>query len=501
MKRSDTLLKIMSALVFCAMIAYLAFYVVDRLVDPVQTALAVTASMTDSSAVSGLVVRDELVVSSDAEYINVTVSDGEKVSAGEAVAVVYDSAEALERASRMDSLSREIEDVQAALSSTGGLRPVGNRESSIYDAIRELSASIRSDGYAGVDTKNSALASLIFRGDTTDATEEYLSQLQTEYMELQVTAAGETEEITVGMSGTFSTVVDGYEGVDPEYAEGLAPSSLREIIAADRVVEPHALGKLITSYKWYYAAIVGREDASRLVAGMTVRMSFGRYYSEFLTARVVYVGQAEGDEQLVLFSMDRGFADMLAVRAVSAEIVYSEYTGLRVPLKGLYRYYAGYMSDEDGAKLTEGGTATLSLGGVEYAARVSEVGSAQRYGDLPEGIEPGSEADTRPTRRQVVFYWPWTDEPAPDFSSGGGAVTLPGSDEVMAVMNFYDYDQRVDRMCVFTMTGLQAERKKVDLIFAGEEYALVSSAGDDALREGNEIIVQAANLHNGKVFR
>ena len=52
-----------------------------------------------------------------------------------------------------------------------------------------------------------------------------------------------------------------------------------------------------------------------------------------------------------------------------------------------------------------------------------------------------------------------------------------------------------------TMTGLQAERKKVSLIYAGEEYCLLSSEGDDALREGNEVIVQAGGLYNGKVFR
>ena len=74
----------------------------------------------------------------------------------------------------------------------------------------------------------------------------------------------------------------------------------------------------------------------------------------------------------------------------------------------------------------------------------------------------------------------------------------------MSVVSYYEYDPEnpdVDRLCVFTMTGLQAERKKVDLIYAGEEYCLLSSQGSDALREGNKVIVQANNLHDGKVFR
>ena len=91
MKRTDTVMKIASGLVFLAMIAYLAVYIVNRFVDPVQTALVVTATMSDSSAMSGLVVRDETVLKGDAPYIDVVVDDGEKVSVGQTVAVIYGS--------------------------------------------------------------------------------------------------------------------------------------------------------------------------------------------------------------------------------------------------------------------------------------------------------------------------------------------------------------------------------------------------------------------------
>jgi hypothetical protein len=144
---------------------------------------------------------------------------------------------------------------------------------------------------------------------------------------------------------------------------------------------------------------------------------------------------------------------------------------------------------------------TLTLGGTDYAATVSEIGTARAYGDLPAGVESGSEEDTRPKRCLVVFYWPWENVDAPDFSSGGGTLTLRAGDEPLSVTNYYDYDPDVDRMCVFTMTGLQAERKKVELLYAGEEYGLVTSDGDDALREGNELIVKATGLHDGMVFR
>ena len=502
MKKTDALIKIVSLLVFIAMAAYLTIYMADRAMNPVRTALVVTATMSDSSTLTGLVIRDELVVKSSEQYIDVTVADGVKVGAGGTVAVVYGSEEALERANSLHVLSREIEDVSAALSRAAGIQVTGDRDQTIAGTITELSRSLRGGDLSGVESEESALAGLLFRSESgANATTEYLQQLQNEYDALELTSAEDIEEITVSQSGTFSAVVDGYEGVSPAYARELTPTRLRELIAADRVVDPDAIGKLITAYDWYYAAIVPQADARDLVAGMYVKLSFGRYYSGYLDAEVDYVGRAEGSQQLVIFRIEKGLTDMMAVRNVAAELMYEEYTGLRAPVRSLYRYYAGYMNDADGAALDEGSTVTLNLGGVEHRAFISEIGSASAYGELPPGVEPGSELDNRPRRRLVVFCWPWSaDEDPADFSSGGGLVTAPDQEMAMNVSNYYEYDPDIERLCVFTMTGLQAERKIVQLVFAGEEYCLLTSSGDDALREGNEVIVQTNNLYNGRVF-
>ncbi len=505
MKKTDTLIKITSLLVFIALAAYLSVYIASRAMNSVQTALTVTATMSDSAPLTGLVIRDELVIRSDEQYIDVTAPDGSKVAAGETVAVSYSSEEALERASRLHALSQEIADVESSLDAAGGVKVTGDREQSISTAIQSLSSCLRGLDLSELGSRSAALASILFPTDSGDTdTQDYLAQLDDEYNELRKTSAGDTDEITVGESGTFSTLVDGYEGVDMDYAADLTPAELRELIAADRRVDGSSIGKLITDYDWYYAAIIPWEHGRHLLEGDAVKLSFGRYYSGSLDATVERVGRAEHDEQVVIFRIEQGQADMLAVRAVSAELVYREFTGLRVPLKGLYRYYAGYMSAEDGGTLTSGDTVTLSMGGVDREVVVSEVGGASKYGDLPEGVEPDSEEDTRPSRRLVVFCWPWSEDEEPiDTRAGSGKVTAFGQ-EPMNTWNFYDYDPEdpdsQDRLCVFTMTGMQAERKLVDMVFAGEEYCLLSSTGTDALREGNDVIIQAHGLYNGRVF-
>ena len=112
MNKSDTLMKLVSALVFLAMAAYLGLSLTHGMTEPVQTALAVTATMSDSSSMSGLVVRDELVLRGDAEYIDVIADEGEKISVGQTVAVIYSSQDALRRAEKLDSIGREIDSVE-----------------------------------------------------------------------------------------------------------------------------------------------------------------------------------------------------------------------------------------------------------------------------------------------------------------------------------------------------------------------------------------------------
>ena len=502
MNKSDNLFKVASALIFCAMVAYMVVYIVHRVSEPVQTAHVVTSTMRDSSAISGLVVRNERIIDNDAPFVNIVVSDGEKISFGQTVAIVYDSEEAMQRASALSSLEAEIEEVEAALSpASASVGVVQSREQSVNDAIINLSASIRNNSFVGVDACQSTLTGLVFQNEKANATEEYLAELRTEYALLSETAAGDTEEIAVNENGTYSAIVDGYEGIKPDFVQGLSPSELRELISADRTLNTNAIGKLLLSFKWYYAAIVPREDASRLVAGRTVNLSFGRYYSDTVSAEVVYVGQAEGDKQLILFSMDRGFSEMMAVRAVSAEIIYSEYTGLRVPVSSLYRYYAGRLSADDADLLSEGETVSLSVGGASYQAFVSDIGSEQRTGELPTGVEADSAEDTRPLVKTVVFCWPYSPEEDAPYFLGEGALVTTESGLVLPTANYYAYNEDIDRMCVFAMTGLQAERKKVSLVYAGEDYALVTSEGSDALREGNDVITSTAGLFNGRVYR
>jgi len=477
-KKTDALIKAVAILLFCAMVCYLGLNIYRRLSDPVQTALAVSATVSDTASMNGFVVRNEQVVTDSEPYIDVTASEGEKIASGGSVATVYSSAGALDRALQARALELEIDQVSAALeaSKSDGIL---NRDESVYAEIIALSADVRSGNYSNADTCKSALEGLIFH-ENSSATAEHLQELKAQYDTLTAASAGETIAVPVREGGIFSFVVDGFEDVTPQKAAGLKPAALKELEKSEKNTPRDAIGKIATSYLWYYAAVMDEDSAEKLFEGDTVQLSFGRYYTGCLDAVVQSIGDETDGERTVMFSLDKGMKDMLAVRATSAELVFQEHTGLRVPVKGLWRYWAGYLSWDAAARIAPGDHVTISIGGKPMSAFVSEVGDADDQG-----------------RCVAVLYWPWEKTGGPVGSAAQARIAL--ADGSVLTADSY-YTDGGDYLCVFTMTGLQAERKKVAMVCEGDEYCLVSSEGDDALREGNEIIISAGELFNGKVF-
>lgn len=89
MKRTDTLTKVISLLLFGALLAYLGVYFIRSSSDNIRTAPAVFVSLSDNAVASGIVIRQESLVQSNEKYLSVVAENGKEVSVGETVAVIY----------------------------------------------------------------------------------------------------------------------------------------------------------------------------------------------------------------------------------------------------------------------------------------------------------------------------------------------------------------------------------------------------------------------------
>lgn len=399
MEKTDKLIKGVGVLLFIAMLAYLGYYAWNSITNSVQTALAVSTTVTISTPVSGLIVREESTLTSSEPNLYITAEDGCMLAAGGTAARAYSDEIALERAGRIRELQLEISRVEAALYGATS-EDIAIQAEAVQEAVISLSAAVARGELDEIDVCCLGLGSLVFGDGAEDATEEQLATLKSELFGLLTNSTTDTKNITTDRAGLFTTMVDGWEQFTIEDVKNITPETLRSLEEAEPSVPAAAYGKLVTSFTWYYAAVVDGEYASGLETGDRVVLNFGRGVSGAVPAEVYDLGpEDENGDRVVVFACTTAQAETLSLRKAQAEVIFSEYSGIRVPAEAVHT------DEEDGS------------------------------------------------------------------------------------------------LYVYVMTGLQAERKNITVVYEDEDFCLAEVEPEaDALREGNEIITKARDIYDGKVM-
>ena len=107
MKQGTLITKIVMIILLVGVAIYLAIYAVRSLSDPFTTAMAYQDSLDDSVEVTGVLVREEIALSSGTAIMDILPEEGERVRAGETVAILYQSGDALDRKKQLQALEQE----------------------------------------------------------------------------------------------------------------------------------------------------------------------------------------------------------------------------------------------------------------------------------------------------------------------------------------------------------------------------------------------------------
>ena len=159
-----------------------------------------------------------------------------------------------------------------------------------------------------------------------------IAELESQISALSAETEQSAEAVTVESAGYFSERTDGLERVlTPESVLQMKPSELRA--AAQHA---YAVGRLITGQKWYFAAEIPEARAEQTAAGETLTVSFGLEKLSQIRMQVEAISEAEDGVCTIVLSCEREPQEVTALRRQSADIIFSSYTGLRVPKQALY---------------------------------------------------------------------------------------------------------------------------------------------------------------------
>ena len=416
MKQGTVFTRIAMLIILLALVGYLAVTAWRGLTDPFSTTLAYSYTEDDGAEVEGILVREEQVLPGQTGIVDLRVDEGERVGVGQAVAYLYQSEEAVARQQTIRALTLEAEQLRAAMTLTDTGDAARLDETIIRQTVELRSAAAQKDFTAledqVLDLKSTVLQRAYTYGqEGTGALQTRLTELRGEIDALRSQAERDTRAVTAPASGTFSALVDGYEGVvTPDSLADLTPDSLAQLLDQKMTEDSAALGKLITDPTWYFAALVPAETAQRLLPGHQVTLRFSRDFSGDLSATVESVGEGEGQVVVILSSQD-GLARTTLLRRQTVELIFDSRTGLRVPKQAVH--------------LTE---------------------------------ETVTDPDT-------------------------------GEEETRTVYG------------VYAVVGARAEFKPVEILEDSGEFYLVTPVASDktALRAGDEIVISARDLYDGKV--
>ena len=109
MKQGTLLNKIVMLVLLAAIVVYLIASAWNSLHEPFSTVVSYAYSVDDSLEVTGFLVREETVIPGQSGIVDLLPQEGEKVSRGGTVALLYQNSSALDRKQELYALELERE--------------------------------------------------------------------------------------------------------------------------------------------------------------------------------------------------------------------------------------------------------------------------------------------------------------------------------------------------------------------------------------------------------
>ncbi len=338
MKRNGTI----AAIIFVAVIVgYMAVYIIGAFASPLTTSEAVLITAEETVTINGYFVRDEQpVLSAGTGDSEACVSEGEKVSAGEALAVVYSDSNAKETNVALSTAESRLERLQRVASSS--TTDISGIDSGISSSLNKLAYSTLHEEFSSLSTTCDELKTLVLErellssGDISEV-ESTIAALEAEVLSLRNSISGVTAYMYAPASGYFSSSVDGYEDVlTPEKAETITVAELQDIsLQKADVAEGKYCGKMVYGFEWRFVTAISQDKAELLDEGGRITLRFSSDYIGDVRVNVERISEPENGECVVVFSSNTHISELMHLRRQSVDIVFASYEGIRVPKEAI----------------------------------------------------------------------------------------------------------------------------------------------------------------------
>ena len=334
--RSTPIFKILSLAVLVAVVTLLGIEGYRYFHRSVSVSVAYTGQVTDSLSVTGWVVRQETPLPDTSGTLLRQVQEGEKVHAGQTVAMAYASKSALEVVSRLEDTELKLQQLQFARSSFLDSDAALKVDSDISDSILRLHIATADGDYATATQELAAMKTAVLKRsysyESLEQIDQAIAQTRSDISTLQNQLSGATS-VKTAVAGVYSGSTDGSEeALTPDFLTDVTPARLDALSTGSAV---KSAGKIITDNTWYFAANIPAQQARELQVGQEVTLRLSKGLQQDTPAYVQSISAEEDGQVAVVLSCTRYISQVTLLRHQQGEILLREYKGLRVPSAAL----------------------------------------------------------------------------------------------------------------------------------------------------------------------
>lgn len=322
-------------------VTFLVYQLYAAVYKPITTATAVSYSAYDGVAITGYIVRDEVLVNNSASgAVRYVVGKGEKVSKGGVIAEIYADATVASNVTQAAELQQQIDSLSAINSvsdpSSVDLDTLNNR-------IRTAYINLLSHTDNGYFTETAAAAeelrSLMNKKQVVTGSagnfDALLNSLKTQLQTLQSGQSQPLGTVKAERSGFFVPSVDGLEtALTPAAMDTIDEQAFDKLTASAGTAT--GFGKIVSDYSWYIVTKMENESYLNLTVGNTVKLKTAIPGCEELKAEVYRVQSTkEKNAAIVVLKCSVMNGEIAATRSAAMTLIHESYDGIRVSKKSV----------------------------------------------------------------------------------------------------------------------------------------------------------------------
>ncbi len=328
-----------------AIAVLVAVFIINQIISslyiPIKTENAVYFTDNDGFKITGHIIRNETLVTANTDgVLHFITADGSRVSKDGVIANIYSNASASITVSEIDVLKAQIKDIEDILSyndiEAANLELINSK---ISNSLDEFVFSGSGGNYENSDNLSKFLLSANNRKQVAlgvaTGLDSRLAALKAELEKLNSKLPTVMGKITAKESGYFVSKTDGYENtLETDDLDSITPEILSSLKPQERASD--VIGKIVSDYEWYIAAIVPLNDSLKYKEGQELKLLTTVKSSPKLAVTVKQINVSESSENaVIIFACSDMNSELATVRTGNMTVVTKEYSGLKIPKKAL----------------------------------------------------------------------------------------------------------------------------------------------------------------------